>query len=79
MPDTKENNTESTPNSYELLIEKINGMEKKLEEYKKKIDDVTAMNRALLGGNIDPSAKSPIDKEAEKKALEEKLIKGLKR
>ena len=76
MPtDEKTPPVEKTPDSYELLIEKINTMEKKIEEQTKKIEEVTKMNRALLNGNSEPTT----EKKDDKKELEERLIKGLKR
>ena len=50
-------------------------MEKTIADQNKKIDDVTAMNRALLNGSVEPTQENTVSK----KELEEKLIKGLRR
>ena len=75
MPENNNSTPEKTPDSYELLIEKINKMEEIIATQNKKIEDVTKMNRALLNGNTE---KSP-EKGSDKKELEEKLYKGIRR
>ena len=75
MPEDNGSTPSKTPDSYELLIEQMNEMKKTIAEQNKKIDEVTKMNRALLNGN----AEKPVDKTADKKELEEKLFKGIKR
>ena len=77
MPDTETKpNTGSEKQGYDLLIEKIKDMEKTISDQNKKIEDVVSMNKALLDGNTDKSPST--DKAAEKKQLEEKLLKGLR-
>lgn len=68
--------TPTTKDSYELLIEKINLLEETIKEQNKKIADVTAMNRALLNSGSVPTASSeqPVSKEE----LRKKLIGGFK-
>ena len=72
----QEKTTDVQKTGYDLLIERMKDMEKKIEEQNEKIEDVVNMNKALLDGNTEHTA--PADKDADKKALEEKLYKGLK-
>ena len=68
--------TEKQTLGYDLLIEKIEKLEKRIDEQNKTIADVTNMNRALLSGTEKPS--QTIDKIARHKELEAKLQKGIK-
>ena len=72
--DGKSTEDKST-DSYKLLLEKLKSMENTIAEQNKKIDDVTAMNRALLNGSVESTQQNTVSK----KELEEKLIKGLRR
>ena len=77
MPDTETKpNTESEKQGYDLLIDKIKEMNDTIEKQNKKIEDVVAMNRALLDGNVEKSPST--DKVSEHDKLEEKLLKGLR-
>lgn len=74
MPDDNNNHNEDLGKSnYNLLLEKLDALEKKVDSQAKEFDKITGMNRALLNREVQ-SAQANNDgltkKEAEKKLME---------
>lgn len=76
MPENDNPEVKTQKDNYSLFIEKVETLEKTLVDLEKKYDDVLAMNRELLNHTSEPAA---VKKEVDKKALEDKLMKGLRR
>ena len=67
---------EMSKENYDLFLEKLDAMSKRIDELEKKNKDITDMNRSLLGRT--EGGTSVINKEQRHKELAEKLNGGIK-
>lgn len=76
MPDNPNNQNNDLGNSnYNLLLEKLDALEKKVDSQAKEFDKITGMNRALLNREVQPN---PVNNnELTKKEAEQKLMEAL--
>lgn len=74
MPDDNNKQNEDLGKSnYNLLLEKLDALDKKVEAQAKEFDKITGMNRALLNREVQPDPANNgglTKKEAEKKLME---------
>ena len=63
-----------TPENYELLLNRLESLENKISGLEAANKDLAAMNQALIGRTQD----TPTAPDVDKKALGDKLMKGLK-
>lgn len=74
MPDNPNNQNNDLGNSnYNLLLEKLDALEKKVDSQAKEFDKITGMNRALLNREVQPNPANNdglTKKEAEQKLME---------
>lgn len=76
MPDNPNKQNEDLGNSnYNLLLEKLDALEKKVDSQAKEFDKITSMNRALLNREVQPN---PVNNnELTKKEAEQKIMEAL--